>query len=345
VVAAVDAPALPKQVPDAVIEAVAQAIRDGGALMLIGGKALRARPMALAAAIGAKSAVEVTSISRSPRIERGAGSAIIGRIPNPVEKSIDKFHAAKSLILVDEDAPVAFFAHPGKPGRLTREDCNILTLAAPGDDIAVALEALADLLGVSIEAAPLQPAFRPEIPDGALSLEKIGLAIGALLPEHAIVCDESITSGRTFFAATAGAPAHDWLQLTGGSIGIGMPMATGAAVACPDRKVINLQADGSGMYTLQALWTQAREQLNVLTVIWANRTYQILHNEFGNVGAGNPGERAASMLDLDRPAIDWVSLARGMGVDGLRVTDMAQFAAAMKAGIANRGPFLIEVVL
>lgn len=345
VVAAVDAPAAPKRVPDEVIRAVAEALRDGSALMLVGGKALRARPLALAAAIGAKTSVEVTAISRNPRIERGAGSAVIGRIPNPVEKSIDKFHAARSLILVDEDAPVAFFAHPGKPGRLTHPDCNILTLAAPGDDIVGALEALADLVGARLDEAPLQAAFRPEIPRGELSLEKIGLAIGALLPEHAIVCDESITSGRTFFAATAGAPAHDWLQLTGGSIGIGMPMATGAAVACPDRKVINLQADGSGMYTLQALWTQAREQLNVLTVIWANRTYQILHNEFGNVGAGKPGERATSMLDLDRPSIDWVSLAKGMGVEGVRVTDMDQFAGALKAGIQQRGPFLIEVVL
>ena len=345
VVAAVPAPMAPRPVPEEVIREVAEALKAGSAMFLVGGKALRSRPLELVAAIGAKTGQEVKVISRNPRLERGVGRAVVDRLPNPIEKSIDKFHQLRSMILVDEEAPVAFFAHPGKPGKLTAPECRVLTLAAAGDDIVGALESLADMVGTSAKSAPRYAALRPDIPTGELNLEKIGLAIGALLPEHAIVCDESITSGRTFFGATTGAPPHDWLQLTGGAIGLGMPMATGAAVACPDRKVINLQADGSGMYTLQSLWTQAREKLDVLTVIWANRSYKILHNEFANVGAGQPGEKAKDMLNLDKPAIDWVHLAKGMGVEGVRVSTMEEFARALKAGVANRGPFLIEVVL
>jgi acetolactate synthase-1/2/3 large subunit len=160
-----------------------------------------------------------------------------------------------------------------------------------------------------------------------------------------VVCDESITSGRNFFPMTAGAPAHDWLQLTGGSIGIGMPLATGAAIACPGRKVVNLQADGSGMYTLQALWTQAREKLNVVTIIWANRSYRILHNELANVGAGKPGVTACTMLDLNNPVLDWAALAKGMGVEGVRVTTLDEFNRALEASMLRSDPFLIEVVL
>jgi acetolactate synthase-1/2/3 large subunit len=144
---------------------------------------------------------------------------------------------------------------------------------------------------------------------------------------------------------TYAAAPHDWLQLTGGAIGEGMPLATGAAVACPDRKVINLQADGSGMYTLQSLWTQAREGLNVLTLIWANRAYAILQHELANVGANNPGPKALDMLSLGNPDLDWVSLAKGMGVGGRRVETVDELVRAFRAGVAVTGPFLIEVVL
>jgi acetolactate synthase I/II/III large subunit len=160
-----------------------------------------------------------------------------------------------------------------------------------------------------------------------------------------VVCDESVTTGRGFFPLTRGAAPHDWLQITGGAIGLGIPLATGAAVAVPDRKVINLEADGSGMYTLQALWTQAREQLDVLTVIWANRSYAILRGELANVGARNPGRKALDMLSLDNPALDWVSLAKGMGVEGKRVTTIDAFADAFRAALRRRGPFLIEVAI
>ncbi|MEQ1615643.1 MAG: thiamine pyrophosphate-dependent enzyme, partial [Hyphomicrobiaceae bacterium] len=164
-------------------------------------------------------------------------------------------------------------------------------------------------------------------------------------PENAIISDESVTTGRNFFSMTNTAAPHDWLQLTGGAIGDGMPMAVGAAIACPDRKVISLQADGSGMYTVQALWTEAREKLDILTLVWANRAYRILRGELMNVGAKNPGRKAHDMLSLESPTIDWVSLAKGMGVEARRVETVDQLVGAIKAGVRHKGPYLVEVVL
>ncbi|MGL4324402.1 MAG: thiamine pyrophosphate-dependent enzyme, partial [Beijerinckiaceae bacterium] len=180
---------------------------------------------------------------------------------------------------------------------------------------------------------------------GALTPDVIGPILGALLPDDAVVCDESVSTGRNFFASTHHARPHDWLQITGGAIGIGIPLATGAAVGAPDRKIINLQADGSAMYTVQALWTQARENLNILTVIWANRAYAILRGELANVGAENPGRKAHDMLSLDNPPLNWVSLANGMGVEAVSVDTVEGFIKAMQAGININGPYLIEVLI
>jgi acetolactate synthase-1/2/3 large subunit len=345
IVGVVSAPPPPKPVASELIDEVAEALRAGDAMMLVGYKGLRAEPLALAAAIGAKTGTEVLSIGRSSRIERGAGRVAIGRIPNPLENIRKRLGAKRTLILVDEEVPVTFFGFPGRESQLVPDHCRVLTLALPGDDVTGALRALAEAVGAKAPDVAPQRLARPDLPTGDLTLDKVAQAVAALMPEQAIVCDESITSGRNLFPATEGAPPHDWLQLTGGSIGIGMPLAVGAAVACPDRQVINLQADGSGMYTLQALWTQARERLNVVTVIWANRTYKILHGELVNVGAGAAGERARAMLDLDDPALDWVSLAKGMGVDGARATTMEEFNHAFAAGLAHDGPFLIEANL
>ena len=345
VVGVITAPAAPKPVPNEVVEEVVAALREGSAMLLVGYKGLRAEPIALAAAIGAKSGAEVMSIGRSSRIERGAGRVAIGRIPNPLENIRKRLSTMRTLILVDEEVPVTFFGFPGRNSEIVPEGCRVLTLANPGDDITGALRAVAEALGAKASDVAPQTLSRPDMPTGELTIDKVAQAIAALMPEQAIVADESITSGRTLFPATAGAPPHDWLQLTGGAIGMGIPLATGAAVACPDRQVINLQADGSGMYTLQALWTQARERLNVVTVIWANRTYKILRGELVNVGAGEAGKIASAMLDIDDPAIDWVSLAKGMGVEGARATTMEEFSSAMRAGLSRNGPFLIEVVL
>ena len=157
--------------------------------------------------------------------------------------------------------------------------------------------------------------------------------------------DESVTTGRGFLPVTAGAPPHDWLQNRGGAIGQGLPCATGAAVACPDRKVIAFQADGSGLYTLQSLWTQAREGLDVTTLLFANRSYNILKGELANVGAGNPGPRANDMLTLDRPTLDWVDIATGMGVEAERVDTADALCRALDRGLAVDGPYLVEVVI
>ena len=186
---------------------------------------------------------------------------------------------------------------------------------------------------------------RPHATPGAITSEALGRSISALLPENAIVTDEALTTGRSFFAPTKAAAPHDWLSNMGGSIGLGPPLATGAAVACPDRKVVGLQADGSAMYTVQALWTQAREGLDVTTVLFSNRAYQILKGELANVGAGNPGRKALDMLDLGHPDIDWVGLAKSLGVPGARVTDMDGFNRRFAEGLAIPGPYLVEVVL
>jgi acetolactate synthase-1/2/3 large subunit len=345
VVAVVAPPRPPRPVATEVVQEVVASLRAGDAMMLLGGRALRATPLALAAAIGHKVGAEVATLSRNPRMERGAGRVAVTRIANPVEGAMPRFAALKTLILVDEAAPVGFFAHPGKPGRLTPAGCAILHLAVAGDDLVAALAAVAEEVGARVDDVPVQAQSRPALARGDLSLANVAQSLGALLPEHAVVCDESITSGRNLFAATAAAPPHDWLQLTGGAIGIGIPLATGAAIGAPGRKVINLQADGSGMYTLQALWTQARERLDVLTIIWANNSYRILHNELANVGAGKPGATARTMLDLDNPVLDWVALAKGMGVEGVRADTLEAFNDAVKAALQRTGPFLIEVAL
>jgi acetolactate synthase-1/2/3 large subunit len=208
-----------------------------------------------------------------------------------------------------------------------------------------ALERVADAVGAKEGSAETQAAFRPDMPSGALDPDTIAAVLGNLLPEGAIIADESVTTGRGFYPLTAGAPPHDWMNNMGGSIGLGMPLATGAAVACPDRKVISLEGDGSGMYTLQALWTQARYDLDVTTLVFANRAYRILQGELAGVGAENPGRKALDMLDLSRPDLDWVKMANGMGVEAAKVTDCEGLHKALAAGLASSSPYLIEVVL
>jgi acetolactate synthase-1/2/3 large subunit len=262
-----------------------------------------------------------------------------------VPQALQVLKDVQRLILIGAKAPVGFFGYPNQPSVLTPEGCAISTLTTPQEDAIDALERLADAVGAALKDAPIQQPFKPDMPSGALDPEKIGAILGNLIPEQAIVVDESVTTGRSFYPLTAGAPPHDWLQNMGGSIGYGMPVAVGAAVACPDRKVLALIGDGSGMYTVQALWTMAREGLDVTAVIWANRTYQILKGEFNNVGAGKPGQKANDMLEIGRPDLDWVALATGMGVPASRVADCESLTRQLQGGLAEAGPHLIEVVL
>jgi len=259
-----------------------------------------------------------------------------------VQQAVDQLREFHQLILVGAPAPVAFFAHPGRPSVITAEGCETHTLAQSGEGDA--LEALAASLSVSSGAFRAQEAERPSPPRGGFSLPGLAAAVGATLPQNAIVIDESITSGRGIMGATRGGPPHDYLVNTGGSIGISIPLALGAATACPGRPVLCLSGDGSAMYTLQGLWTAMRENLAITTVVFANRTYEILKSELAGLDAV-PGPRALDTLDIARPALDFVALAKGMGMRGMRVSTLEEFAAALVTGFKSAEPNLIEVPL
>jgi acetolactate synthase-1/2/3 large subunit len=248
--------------------------------------------------------------------------------------------------LVGAKPPVGFFAYPGRPSLLAPPHCEFSTLATVDDDIVAALQGLAD----ELDANTLAPAHvaalqRPALPTGPVTLDGAAAVLGALIPPQAIVVDEAVSSGRGLGGLTQCAAPHDWLTSMGGSIGYGLPVAVGAALACPGRKVIALEGDGSAMYTLQALWTMARESLDVTIVVFANRAYQILRGEFANVGAGAPGQRATDMLTLDRPVLDWCALARGHGVEAGQAADLEALARQLQRGLASDGPYLIELLL
>jgi len=326
---------------------VAEIIRSGDPVMLIvGGRGLRERPLKVTGSILAgHDNVRTIAEAANSRVERGAGRVPIERIPYPVDQAIGVLAPFKHAILVEAVDPVAFFAYPGKPSRLLPEDCKVHELAGITDNGPLALEMLADELGVRALPAKFSEKSQAPLSTGILDPEGIASVIANVIPENAIVVDEAITTGRQFFQATHRANAHTWLQLNGGAIGIGIPLATGAAIAAPDRPVITLQADGSGMYTVQGLWTQAREGLNITTVIFHNRNYKILLGEMRNVGVDNPGPNALNMLELDRPVLDWVSIARGMGVEAARAEDCQTLAREIKRGLSSEGPYLIEAVM
>ena len=328
------------------VDAAVRILRSGApTVLLLAAAALRERGLELAGRIAAATGTRLMAQTFNARIERGAGRVPIERVPYPVDAAVAALAGFRHVILVGAKQPVAFFAYPDKPSLLTAPDAQIHVLARPEEDLVDALEALADAVGAGRHAAPVAALALPVPPTGAVTPEAISLSLGALLPEHAIVVDEAVSSGRAFFPPTRTARPHAWLQNMGGSIGLGLPMATGAALACPERKTVCLQADGSGMYTLQALWTMAREGLDVTIVLFANRTYAILRGELANVGAQNVGRKALDMLDIGRPDLDWVSLAKGMGVPGARVTDMAEFNRRFAEGLATPGPYLVEAVL
>jgi acetolactate synthase I/II/III large subunit len=333
------------------IERAAAMLNDGSrTALLLNGNALYSKGLASAGRIAAATGARLLAPYPLTRLERGVGFPPVDRIAYVLEQAVEQLKEFRHLILVGAQAPVAYFAYPGKNSVFTSPECEIHSLAKPGEDYVGALQSLEDALSRSNSRSQSvqekQAAVeRPTLPDGEISLMGLAAVVGALLPEHAIVVDESMTSGRGMMAATKSGPHHDWLGNTGGSIGIGMPMAVGAAVACPDRKVLCLTADGSGMYTLQGLWTMAREGLKVTTVVFANRDYAVLKREFSYLGIGSPGTRALGMFEIGRPDLDWVHLAKGMGVPGTRVTSLREFAKALREGFASDGPTLIEVPL
>ena len=338
------APAAPT--PPATTETVAQALRSGSrSAILLGGRALREDALIAAAKIAAATGVELLAETFPARLERGAGLPAPERIAYFPEFAAVQMRGLKHLVLVDAKAPVTFFAYPGKPSYLVPDGCQVHELAPPESDVLASLEQLVEALGASAKQPARQPPARAARPTGQLTAEKVCQAIGAVLPEGAIVSDESITSGQTLPANTAGAPRHDLLALTGGAIGQGLPVAVGAAVAAPDRPVLALEADGSSLYTIQSLWTMVREQLNVTVVLFNNRSYGILNVELQRVQAEGAGPKAKSQLDLSRPDVDFVSLAQGFGVPSKRVDSADQLLKELERAIAEPGPHVIEVLV
>ncbi|VIO78564.1 acetolactate synthase large subunit [Bradyrhizobium ivorense] len=334
----------PSYSPQAV-ETAARVLHGDAAqtLLLVTGSALTAQGLALAERIAGKTGCTVMGQTYHPRMARGRGRFSINRIPYVIEQALPILQKFRHIVLVEANDPVAFFAYPNKPSMLKPEGCEVHRMTSWGENSVAALEALATALHAT--AADVKPQALQELvkPTGALNHTTIAQAIACAIPDNAIMVDESVTTGRGFFPPTAAAKPHDWLQNMGGSIGFSTPVATGAAVACPDRKVICMVGDGSAMYTIQSLWTQAREGLNVVTIVFANRIYQILRGEFDGVGAGEPGKRAQDMLKIDRPTLGFVDLARGMGVPGVAVTTADEFNKALADAVAEPGPRLIEV--
>ena len=336
------------KVDQEIIKNVAKFLSNGkNSTLLLGGGALTEEATLLAGKISKKTGCGIITEAANARLSRGAGRLAMLRIPGAgvVDRAISMLEKAGQLVLVGSKPPVAFFGYPDKPSILYNENVPIMNLVNVDEDILSALTDLANELGAINESPKFLAEYnRPELPEGNITKEKLALVLGNKLPENAIVVDESVTTGRDFFPATAGAPPHDWLNNRGGAIGYGMPVSIGAAVACPDRKVILLEGDGSGMYTVQSLWTMARENLDVTILVFANRTYEILKGELTNVGVQNPGPRAIDMLNLDRPYLDWVNIAKGMGVEAVKVDDCNKLTKALDIGIKKDGPFLIEVI-
>jgi len=334
------------QVPTLRIDAISQVLERGEATAIIlGGACVRADGLALANQIAQRTDAILFAQNSNARLQRGAGRVSLRSIPYVVDDAIRLLENFRHIVVVNAKPPVAFFAYPSKPSKLYPDSAEVHVLANIYEDGYAALERVADNLNATKIAPQLQTLQRPASPpNGDLDVNSINTILARAIPDNAIIVDEAITSGRGTQAATAAAAAHDWLQICGGSIGDGFPLATGAAIACPDRKVVALQADGSGMYTLQALWTQAREVLDITTIVYANRSYAILKHELKNVEA-NSGDIALAMMELNAPELDWVSLAQGMGVQAIKATTVAQFKSALDTGLALKGPYLIEAVI
>lgn len=348
--AAVEAPLTipaPSMPSSKTIDRAAVMLRSGvPTAMLLSGKALYGEGLAKAGQIAATTGAKLLSPYPFTRFQRGAGIPAVDRVAYILEQAKDQLKEFKQFILVGAPAPIAYFAYPGKDSVMTPDDSEIHTLARPEEDLVGALSALADALSIrsgnSAEQVKLENA---SLPTGEITLPGVSAAIGALIPENAILIEESMTSGRGLMPATRNSPPHEWLGNTGGSIGIALPLAVGAAVAAPERRVLCLTADGSAMYTLQALWTMAREGLKVTTVVFANRTYAVLKREFSYLGVGEPGPKAKEVFEIGRPDLDWVQLAKGMGVPACRVTSLEALGSALRDGFVGEGPTLIEIPL
>jgi acetolactate synthase I/II/III large subunit len=333
---------------DADVAAAAQMLKMPGAALMIDGRALFGEQRLIAARIAKATGCRLMCPFLVSRVHRGVGSLLGNRMAYRLAENMPVLSETSAIVLCGADRPVTFFAYPGKQILPEPPNCRIFDLCGPEMDYIGTLEALADNVGtghIHIGPEDLQQLDLPSVPTGTLNAEKVGQAIAALMPENCIVVDEAVSSSRHVVAATMGARQHDWLNITGGSIGWGLAAAVGAAVACPDRKVIAIEGDGSAMYGIQALWTMARENLDVTTVIFSNRGYRILHAELDNLGVEIAGLNSARLFDIAEPCLDFVALARGHGVEGLKASTTEEFAKAFGHAMKRKGPILIEAII
>lgn len=331
----------PQVAPD-VLQTAARILRSGEpAMLLLNGQVLCETGLLAAQRVAHATGAKLRTSFFVSRMACGSGRVPVERVPYEIDASLKALGGLKHLFLVGAKPPVAFFAYPGKPSLILPSDCAMHILVRPEQEAVVALQLLADEVSAPNEVPIPKVGPKPQIASGSFKPEAFGTTLAALLPENAIVTEDSVTSGRALYPPMFNAAPHDWIRVTGGAIGHGFPCATGAAVACPDRKVVCLEADGAGMYSLQALWTQAREKLDVVNVVFANRMYKILHGELLAMGM-RPGRASEELFDLSRPDLNWVALAKGLGVEAVRVETMEGFADAFRAACVYHGPFLIE---
>ena len=342
---AVVAPAID---PHAVKQAARILREKKNVLLLLGGEATHQRSQQLAWRIAAMTGAKLMTELSVARIERGRGRLPLERVPYPTDAAVKALAPFDHLILVNAVPPVGFFAYPGKPSRHTKEGAELHVLSRFEQNAEAALQALVEELGAPVASIPGNGP-KPSIVKGKPTPENLATCIAAVLPDGAVIVDELVSYGRGFFRNTHAAAPHDWMQIMGGAIGAGIPLAVGAAIGLRakgpnDRRVLALQADGSAMYTVQGLWTQAREKLPVTTIILSNRKYQILIGEYFAVGA-NPGPTAMNMLDLGNPDIGWVKLAQSLGVEAAQAETLEACSDLMAQSFKRNGPFLIELII
>jgi acetolactate synthase-1/2/3 large subunit len=325
----------------------ARGLRTGQAVgLLLSGSALQVRGLRAAERLRAATGVRVFADRYAARMARGGDVPAAERIPYFPEPAQELLAGFERLVLVEAQPPVSFFGYPGLRSSLAPDGCAFDVLASEDEDGAGALEWLAQELGARTSRSATSGPPRPALPSGEpLTADAVGRTVGALVPEGTIFSDETVSSNEQIWPHLAGAARHDHLPVTGGAIGQGLPVALGAALACPGRKVVALEADGSAMYTLQSLWTMARERLDVTIVILANRRYRILDIEMRRTGAGTVGPRADEMIDLAHPEPDWIKLAEGLGVQAARAATADEFIREFGAAMREPGPRLIEAVL
>lgn len=313
-------------------------------LFLLGGLALDVGAQRDAAAIASATGCSVMIEWANARCERGGDLPSWARIPYPVDEAVRTLAAYDTIVLCGAAEPIAFFNYRNSPSRLAAPSARVIDLHAEGADVRLALGAARRALA-SDPARPCHPPASRYTYGAPKSPDPVSAAIAAALPEDAIIVNEAITSASDLFAASAAAPRHTWLDNLGGSIGFALPAAIGAAIGAPGRRVIALCGDGSTMYSLQGLWTMARENLDITVLVFANRAYKILINELVQASDAHLNDRTFSLLQLDNPAIGWAKLSGSLGVDATRVHSFDQLKAALTLALDTQGPRLIEVVI